>query len=186
MSGPNSGQAFGDLQAKRIKFRRPLRSLNRLLLFVTLIFISITFYKLKFHKERLLEIKPATIADSDATVPSGPIANTQPFEYYSDVVSKRDIFSLEAENPPPVATENAVVAQPQKSLTDLTSSLKLVGIVLSGEPEAIFENLQTQETVFLRKGDQINEVKIEEIHEGVVTLSNAGQKIDVRVDTVGQ
>lgn len=177
---------LNDAQAKR-KFRRPLRSLTRVFTALILIFISIIFYKLNFVKKRLLEVKPLGAVDGPAVNAYGPIGEPQPFEYYSDIVKARDIFSLEAENPAPVTSEdNTATVVPEKNITDMTSSLKLVGIILSGEPEAVFENQQNQETVFLQKGARINEAVVEEIREGVVTLNYAGQKIDMRVDNIGQ
>ena len=57
--------------------------------------------------------------------------------------------------------------------------LKLVGVVLDQEPQAIVENRRTRQTLFLRRGDRVEGAVVKEILEGKVILTYAGQSVEL-------
>ena len=60
-----------------------------------------------------------------------------------------------------------------------TSLLIMVGVVLDGEAQVIMENQKTQETLFLKLGDQIDEAFIEIIEWNRITLRLKGQVFEI-------
>ncbi len=107
-------------------------------------------------------------------------ATPQPFTYYEQKMNQRNIFD-------PVDTSQSQTQQPQNSIIeippavvmlDLTKKLKLVGIVLGDEAEAIIEDLEDKSTHFLHKGDRIEDAVLEDIQEGKVIFQFNNQQIE--------
>ncbi len=119
--------------------------------------------------------------ENDAALSLG---NIKPFSFYSEQIQKRDIFQLYVPvlEQKPVDTEvlqEQIDPQNVHNPTEFVQNLRLVGIVLDQTPEAIIEDLQTNETLFLHKGDQIREGVIEEIQESKVVFNYYGQHVEI-------
>lgn len=98
------------------------------------------------------------------------------YSYYADVVRARDIFES------PIYGNNVKKTEEIKSassLPELMRGLKLVGIILDANSQAIIEDSQSGQTFFLHKGEQINNATVEDIEEGKVTLLYGGQRVEL-------
>ena len=97
----------------------------------------------------------------------------RPFLYYLEMVRRRNIFSpivLGKSKKPKVAKEQ---------LRAMIKNLRLVGISWSKNPVAMIEDEKTKKTYFLKKGQMINEFKIEDVLKNEVILSFKGEKIEL-------
>lgn len=104
--------------------------------------------------------------------------SAKPMSYYQEMIARRDIFSFNP-NPaaPPIATAGPVVAAAQ--IPPLFANLKLVGIVLDENPQAIVKDPQTNKTFFLYPGGNFNEAVVKEIREGKVVFEYQGQIVEL-------
>ena len=93
------------------------------------------------------------------------------WEEYESEIGRRDLFrSLKEED----ASEEALT----KAAPDFTKTIKLVGIVLDQNPQAVLKDLETNQTLFLHPGQQIQGATLSEISEGKVILTYQDQKIE--------
>jgi hypothetical protein len=93
-------------------------------------------------------------------------ANT--YSHYSDKISSRNIFTAGPE----------IQAESQPGLFEpAAESVGLVGIIAGNNPQAIIEDKKSQKTYYLIKGQTVNDITVEDISEGGVTLEYRGKKI---------
>lgn len=155
----------------------PFRVFDKILM-MGIIFLSgyIGYEFLFISKDIKAVIKD--IEQSPAQAPEREIfvADPKPYSYYADVIRARDIFES------PLYGNNVKKKEEIKtvsSIPELTQNLKLVGIVLDGNSQAIVEDVQAQQTFFLHKGEQIKNATVESIEEGKVTLLYGGQRVEL-------
>ena len=86
------------------------------------------------------------------------------FDDYQKLLSDKSIFA------PAVSRKRQQSATEGPSLRDLVKELRLVGIMPGEDPQAIIEDKRTGETLFLKRDEMINDIKIEDIGTGRVTL----------------
>jgi len=89
---------------------------------------------------------------------------TSSFADYQKLLSDKSIFA------PAAPRKRQQLASEGPSLRDLVKELRLVGIMPGEDPQAIIEDKRSGQTLFLRKGEMINDIKIEVIGTGRVTL----------------
>jgi len=95
---------------------------------------------------------------------------SKPYSYYSQYIDSRDIFE-----------ENFLSNKgSDDSLGSNLSDITLVGIVLDDIPQAIFEHSKDQETYFLKEGDSVGDIKVEEITEGRVTVLFEDEEVELK------
>ena len=98
----------------------------------------------------------------------------KPYEYYGSVIEKRDLFQAGLPTRGgPVANTSASTAEAR--FKDLT----LVGIISGKNPQAIIEDKKDQKTYFLKTGESLGELRIEQILDEKVTLSYEGEQFDL-------
>ncbi len=90
-------------------------------------------------------------------------------EAYVKISRQRDIFSRDQR----AAGEGSVDAEKSTAPRNKTD-LQLVGIYFSAEPEVIIEDKVKKKTYFLKKGDNINEIKVKNILLDRVILESDG------------
>jgi len=100
-------------------------------------------------------------------------AAVRPYSYYSGQFDQRDIF----ESNPSVGIAKPATAN--ANLPQLTKGLKLVGVILDNNPQAIIENSAENKTYFLHKGEVINDLKLEAITESKAILSYGSEKLEL-------
>ena len=86
------------------------------------------------------------------------------FDDYQKLLSDKSIFA------PAVPRKRQQLATEGPSLRDLVKELRLVGIMPGEDPQVIIEDKRTGETLFLKRNEMINDIKIEDIGTGRVTL----------------
>ncbi len=98
--------------------------------------------------------------------------------YYLDKVEKRDIFSLVSRKT--VKTLKKQEVKEKAGARDKTKHLKLVGISWSDDPDAMIEDTLAHKTLFVKKGDMISDVRVEDIFKDKVILNYKGEKIEIK------
>jgi len=100
------------------------------------------------------------------------ISDVRPFLHYLEVVRRRNIFS-------PIVLKQAEKPEVKKKrLQEMVKDLSLVGISWDKEPVAMIEDKKEKTTYFLKKGQTINKLKIEDILKDRVILSFEEEKIE--------
>lgn len=98
--------------------------------------------------------------------------------YYRETADKRNPFL-----PPPAAPAPAEEKAPEgvpaprtKKLNELLQGIKLVGISWEAEPLAMVEDARTARTYFLRKGQEVNGLKVRTITKEKVIFTCEGEE----------
>lgn len=157
-----------------------LATLNRLLVAVLFLLVlamvtQIVFSSLEVKKNLALAFnverrQPLFEFKQDAPLKS--------INYYLDKAKKRNIFNMGGVE---------IVAEPednkreaQQKITSKVQDLRLVGISWSDNPDAMIEDGKLQKTFFVKNGDTINEIKVEEIRKESILLSFAGEEFELK------
>lgn len=131
--------------------------------------ISFIYPWVGFKKIKLPDIPPEKVEMEGPE--SEPKEEPKPYEFYLQGLSQRQIFSnptaQEGAGPSPLAS------------ADLIKDLNLVGIISGVNPQAVIEDKKTQKTYYLRKGQFIGELQIEDIQEGKIIVTYNGQKYEL-------
>ncbi len=98
----------------------------------------------------------------------------RPFDEYLAMLEQRNIFEMPWEKSKPQETPVAAAPAPQ-----LSESIRVLGIVLDNQPQAILEDVKTSQTVFVSVGQTISDAVVEEIREGKVIFNYHGQKVEL-------
>lgn len=132
---------------------------------------------------------PAPLAQTGASDPVSEASSQELFsdletlEYYLAPVRDKDIFGSLIEKkaePPVVVKDPEPPPEPVRvPVTNITQKLRVVGIILDSNPEAILEDLEKKESLFLHKGDRIRDAVIEDIQEGKIILKYEDQTIEL-------
>ena len=101
---------------------------------------------------------------------------TKPFDYFQSKLGQRNLFfnPWEKQSQP-----NQLV---QEGSDDWTKQLRLVGIVLDADPKAIIEDINSNQTLFLSKGDSVNNAVLKEILEDKVILMYNNQEVELGIN----
>jgi hypothetical protein len=97
-------------------------------------------------------------------------------EYYLEKVKKRDIFRMGVAARP----ENVIEAGPSSKALEATQNLRLVGISWSDDPDAMVEDVKAQKTFFVKKGQAIGEIKVENITKDKLFLRVDREVVELR------
>jgi hypothetical protein len=96
--------------------------------------------------------------------------------YYLEKARERDIFKIGIKKSAPEAGKG-----PSQRIIEVTQDLRLVGISWSDDPDVMIEDTKTKRTLFLKKGQMINnEIKLQAVFRDKVILSYSGEEIDLR------
>jgi hypothetical protein len=96
--------------------------------------------------------------------------------YYLDKVRDRDIFTM---GPKKVAEKPADNSPSAKSL-EIASTLKLVGISWSNDPDAMIEDTKGLKTFFVKRGEMVGEAKVQAIFKDKVVLNLGGEEFELK------
>jgi hypothetical protein len=120
---------------------------------------------LKFDIEK--NIQPGTYKEASLLKPAS---------YYLGKVKTRDIFSMVKKK-----QANAVKSPSSSAgILEVVGHLKLVGISWSADPDVMIEDTKAKRTHFLKKGDSIDNIKLEEVYKDKVVLEYKGEKFELR------
>ena len=160
---------------KKKENKQLLLVLEKLLFLACVVLLVYAAYEFLFVRMDIGRILKEKIPKpEDLIIEEVPISqNRQPYIYYAEQIKKRDIFEsplYKKENENPV---------PQTTVSDITRSLRLVGIVLDKNDEAIIEDLESRQTFFVHKGDHIKDAVVEEIQESKIILLYNNQRVEL-------
>ncbi len=149
-----------------------LKILNRVLTVIVGILVIFLITDMVMSNQNQNKIFAGTVGMGAWQFQKKPIILLKKLSFYEEAASKRDLF-----NPPEaVAAKSVAGANPQ--LAELTKDLSLVGIYWGTHPEAMIEDTQAKKTYFLKRGDQINGLKIKNILNDRVILEYRGKEME--------
>lgn len=169
---------IGPSAGKRGDSLRIFQAADKLLGILLITLFGYLVYELKFVDKEQLTIsleEPSPILEEIPAVIPEPL-EPRPFSYYAAQIRDRDIFQTAQDQKviPPAPVEMIPVLP-----MDLTTKLKIVGIVLDKNSEVIVEDLEEKKTYFLHKGDRIRNAIVKEIKEGKVIFQYNNQTIEL-------
>ncbi|MBM3246109.1 MAG: hypothetical protein FJZ13_02140 [Candidatus Omnitrophica bacterium] len=133
------------------------------------LFISLIYPLIGLRRIKLPEISREKINLEEPE--AGPKTETKPYEFYSQALNQRRIFSG--------TTAQGTIGASSVATPDLTKDLNLVGIISGVNPQAVIEDKNTQKTYYLSNGQFIGELQIEDIQEGKIILNYNGQRYEL-------
>lgn len=101
------------------------------------------------------------------------IEKAESLEIYQEVFNRNTLFGI--------VTADSQAPVLKASIAELVKDYRLKGVVFLGEPEAILEDAKTQKTTFVKTGQSVGDLKIEEIKEGSMKLSYLGEEVKLEV-----
>lgn len=152
-----------------------LKSINKILelflVVLVIIFINnlISFAQIS-HRVLDLKFKPKELKSLSL---ESKIETKPSLSSYLEKLTQRDIFSI-------VLKKEDIESPPSPKIIEATQHLKLVGISWSNDPDAMIEDTKAMRTFFVKRGQVIGEIKVEEIYKDKVLLSYGGEKIELK------
>ena len=93
--------------------------------------------------------------------------------YYLDKVRERDIFTM--------GLKKVVIdTTPTSKSMELASTLKLVGISWSNDPDAMIEDTKGLKTFFVKRGEMVGEARVQAIFKDKVVLSLGNEEFELK------
>jgi len=102
-------------------------------------------------------------------------SSAKPYSYYANQFRQRDIFDISQG----VADVSAGPRVGSSDFQQMAKDLRLVGVILDNNPQAIIENKAEGKTYFLHRGEKINDLKIEVITESKAILSYGKERLEL-------
>lgn len=151
--------------------------LNLFLLLVSLIAFAQIVYSYRQPDPpsfRFSEDKASTVDSESLKLPK---ISLKPLSYYEERINRRDIFSGHFQA---AQTAEASAATSSTSATpEFFRNLKLRGIIMAEEPQAIIQDAQDKESFFVGLGDGLKEAVVRDITEEKVILEYRGQRVEL-------
>jgi hypothetical protein len=144
------------------------------LLFFSLVYAALSFLYPFKEKERM---NSATNRAGKETLAENDIAQAQPLSYYSDSVSKRQMFKI-FEAPKPKTVEQQ---KPKITLQQLLGGYTFVGIIFGDVPQAIVEDKKSGQSFYLTSGQMLGDIKINNVEQGRVSVSLGDETMDINI-----
>ena len=144
----------------------------KLLLVLSFLWLILLFLQPSYTLKRTGQFNTAKpLKSAKAQNKEQPKTETKPYSFYLEGIKNRKIFSS-------AATEDTQKAIGTVS-ADLIKDINLVGIISGDEPQAVIEDKKAQKTYYLRKGQYIGELQLEDILEGKIILQFNGQNYEL-------
>jgi hypothetical protein len=96
--------------------------------------------------------------------------------YYLDKVRERDIFTMGLKKTAEKQSEN----NPSAKSLEIASTLKLVGISWSNDPDAMIEDTKELKTFFVKRGEMVGDAKVQAIFKDKVVLSLGKEEFELK------
>lgn len=100
--------------------------------------------------------------------------SSKPFSYYQSAFSAKSIFAA-----PEGSMSRAAASAANTDAEQVISQLVLSGIVAGDNPKAIIEDRKAQKSYFLKEGESFNNIVVEKIGSGRVTLNFDGKTFEL-------
>lgn len=153
--------------------KKIFRLVERVLLGLAVVLVVAILYEflLTGHNAATLLKEPQT-KEKDVIADEFASLEPKPSTYYTAAMKERDIFAS------PLAGKKSDHIT-TTSIPELAKRLRLVGIVLDNTSEAIIEDVETNQTFFLHKGERIKDAIVDDILESKVILLYGNQKVEL-------
>lgn len=162
------GLKLFSLNFSKLTFDRTIKVFF-LLSFLWLIYSFMQPFRV-FDKAKLPKTAKEIVSDKKQAA-AWPKEQTKPYSFYLEGIKGRKIFS------------SAPAEDTQKSIgtasADLIKDINLVGIISGEEPQAVIEDKKAQKTYYLKKGQYIGELQLEDILEGKIILNYNRQSYEL-------
>jgi hypothetical protein len=160
---------------KRLSSLKGLRNLGikeiiALTFFAVLIYLLFTFIYPLFYLQQI-RLPQVSVAESSLLPQRAEAFNREPLEYYLAAIAGQHIFSAQSEE----TQDSAPAALEAEVIKDIA----LVGIISGVNPQAIVENKKLGKTYYLKRGQAVGELEIEDIQEGKIIVKHKGQKFEL-------
>ncbi len=132
-----------------------------------------------FNRPDISWIEERPSLERQAYVPARKSPTQRTILSYLAMVQRRNVFSPFIVVDTRVEEEEEEREDLREAAKKLAAKLKLVGILLSPQPRAMVEDLETNETFFLKEGDIVNQLKIKEILSDRIILDYQGETIEM-------
>ena len=166
-------------------FKKPhleIKSINRILKICILVFSIYLVSTMTISAMNLNTIPDFASGKQSALKVEEPedIIALRDLPYYLDKVKARNIFDFEAIDTA-VEGEEYVEEKRVREIDVEIQKLRLAGIAWSDNPDAMVENIETNEMYFLKQGDLINgKLKVEAVFRNKVILSYQGDEAELQ------
>ena len=152
-----------------------LKALRLSFILLSSILAIYTFYQIFFIStaDSVYETPLEKNLKSEAPVLIPQWKPARSFEEYASQMQGRSIFQSPSER------KKTPMLSPAVNVSEVTKNLKLAGIVLDKDPQAIIKDVQTNQNVFVHRGGRINGAVVEEILEGKVILNIQNQRVEL-------
>lgn len=177
-------ESFYDFAKKTLnKFRgdgqaglKPAISVMLIVAIILLVYLVVDF---GLDRPDISRIERRSFLDKPEYVIDPVKLDSRTFLSYLAMVKRRDIFSPFTLVETQVEDKQEPREDLRQTARELSSELRLVGILLSPEPQAMVEDRRTNETFFLKEGDIVNKLEIQEILSDRVILNYQGESIEL-------
>ena len=93
-------------------------------------------------------------------------SNLQPYSFYAQSIGGWPLFGLRERSAP----KSPEIQRPAVTLNELMANLNLMGIIGGKEPQAIIWDRKSKRTYYLKEGQFLDEIMIQDIKKGKVIL----------------
>ena len=165
----------GDLRTFDLKAFNMILSVSVVILLGYFI-ISSAFAWSNLQRDIVIDIKSSKHGVSNPTQMSSLLKAAS---FYLEKARARDIFSMNLRSP--TIETGMFVKGPSQRFLELTQNLRLVGISWSDDPDVLIEDTKSQRTLFLKKGQLIdNAIKVQAVFKDHVVLSYGSEETELR------
>lgn len=120
----------------------------------------------------LANVRPGAVGHIEKTELL-PDRKTRPLEYYTQKLRQRNLFE------PPDLEETLDETVLKKALPALHHRIKLIGILVAENSQAIIENLEDQQTHILSKGEWLGTIHLEEVLDDKVIFTDGDRRVEM-------
>ena len=153
---------------------KALNGILRLMVVLLGVYLSISLTLSVLNSGKTIEVEPRS--QSGKPVASGQSGSfMKAASYYLEKARERDIFRMGVKKTP-----ESAVKGPSQRIVDATQGLRLVGISWSEDPDVMIEDTKINRTYFLKKGQSVDNLKLEAVFKDKVILSYAGEEIELK------
>lgn len=150
------------------------RYLNGLLIIICGILALYILFEFLFARNEPVEIAVPPVSEFQEKNLTPEDNKLKPYSYYSSQFEQRDIFAI-------ASPESNIVASGGTSsdIQQVLQDLRLVGVILDHNPQAIIESKIENKTYFLHQGESIRDFRVEVINESKVILSSGPERFEL-------
>ena len=114
-----------------------------------------------------------SVVPASVEVPEISTAKLEPIESFQKKWEARHLF---------FATPKAAVPAQTLGIEDKVRELSLIGLVSTGEPEAIVKDTRLGQTYFLKKGQKVRDMQVKEVRKNSIVLKSGKEEKEIFID----